>query len=404
MKTNLSTLRLVTLIVRWGLAIASGVYTFVGISPLLEPGASRNFVAALLFAIVITGGIGAFWMWQVTVLPETRDPRRVRLMLIGLVAGMLTIAGISSWPNASALGGAAALDHHLRQHVGAGEDLGNQAYLASRAARSLLYDLRSDAARYANLAERERSQGYFTGYPGAGPVWHVYSQVSARLGNLADTLEESLTDMDGLREEAASIVGEMRAVVDAPGQGQRVRRLTFEAHAAELDAVLIQLVTASPAGTIERTAENLLAELVIPPIAERSALSADQRAAIGGMRDAVQTTARKLVEAAREVAVPEMARPRYVPMHAFQAIAHYAGDFVPTWMGALMIDQLPAVLLIFMVVAERNGRDRGTPPARPPGSKPYDEVMDDWRTVQNDIRNSDKVRTFPNDRERKKIS
>ena len=51
---------------------------------------------------------------------------------------------------------------------------------------------------------------------------------------------------------------------------------------------------------------------------------------------------------------------RYVPLTSAEAVIRYAGDFIPSWAGAISIDLLPAVLVGIMCVvhgAMRRGED-----------------------------------------------
>ena len=58
--------------------------------------------------------------------------------------------------------------------------------------------------------------------------------------------------------------------------------------------------------------------------------------------------------------MPKVAERRYVPLTSAEAVLRYAGDFIPSWAGAISIDLLPAVLVAIMAVvhaAMRRGED-----------------------------------------------
>ena len=51
----------------------------------------------------------------------------------------------------------------------------------------------------------------------------------------------------------------------------------------------------------------------------------------------------------------------YTPISAADAVIRYAGNFVPSWAGAIAIDLLPAVLVFILMVSHgaiRTSRDR----------------------------------------------
>ena len=51
----------------------------------------------------------------------------------------------------------------------------------------------------------------------------------------------------------------------------------------------------------------------------------------------------------------------YTPISTADAVIKYAGNFVPSWAGAIAIDLLPAVLVFILAITQgaiRSGRDR----------------------------------------------
>jgi hypothetical protein len=58
--------------------------------------------------------------------------------------------------------------------------------------------------------------------------------------------------------------------------------------------------------------------------------------------------------------MPAPAETTYTPISTADAVIRYAGDFIPSWAGAIAIDLLPAVLVFIMMVAQaaiRSSRD-----------------------------------------------
>lgn len=82
------------------------------------------------------------------------------------------------------------------------------------------------------------------------------------------------------------------------------------------------------------------------------------------VRESVSQQSRALSDAAAEIiAQPKVAERRYVPLTSAEAVLRYAGDFIPSWAGAISIDLLPAVLVAIMAIvhgAMRRGEDELT--------------------------------------------
>jgi len=69
------------------------------------------------------------------------------------------------------------------------------------------------------------------------------------------------------------------------------------------------------------------------------------------IRASVAAQSQALAEAANEIlAQPKVEERRYVPLTSAEAVLRYAGDFIPSWAGAISIDLLPAVLVGIMAV------------------------------------------------------
>ena len=95
------------------LALASGVYTFLGARNLLNGDPTTVFYAAVIYSVAVSVGIYAFWMFLMRIMPHVRDIHSRGLSFGCMVLGSLMIVAMSAWLNASALAGAAAVQQHL---------------------------------------------------------------------------------------------------------------------------------------------------------------------------------------------------------------------------------------------------------------------------------------------------
>ncbi|MEO0497496.1 MAG: hypothetical protein AAF141_09025, partial [Pseudomonadota bacterium] len=171
------------------LALASGVYTYLGVRSLLDGSATQVFFAAIVYSSAVSVGIYAFWTYLMRFFPLMRDGvRRLALVAI-MMLGSLMIIAMSSWLNAAALAGSAALEQHLAVTL---EDYAadlDQAHARALSSQSLLPDVVRASERFKRLASDEAQDGALTGTAGSGSVVQLLTQMSAQLDELAISIQ-----------------------------------------------------------------------------------------------------------------------------------------------------------------------------------------------------------------------
>ena len=99
------------------LAVASGIYTYLGVSSLLDDNGAMTVFAAIAYSVAVSVGIFVFWSYLMRLFPAVRTAR-ARIGLLGAMGlGSLAIVAMSSWLNAAALAGSAAIEQHLAKTV-----------------------------------------------------------------------------------------------------------------------------------------------------------------------------------------------------------------------------------------------------------------------------------------------
>ena len=89
------------------LAVASGIYTYLGVSSLLDDNGAMTVFAAIAYSVAVSVGIFVFWSYLMRLFPAVRTAR-ARIGLLGAMGlGSLAIVAMSSWLNAAALAGSA---------------------------------------------------------------------------------------------------------------------------------------------------------------------------------------------------------------------------------------------------------------------------------------------------------
>ena len=351
LKDHIASLETMTRFVLATLALASGVYTYLGVRSLLDGSATLVFFAAVIYSVSVSVAMYGFWTYLIRFLPEMRDGGS-RLALVGIMAvGSLMIVAMSSWLNAAALAGSAAVEQHLAITLEEYTADLDQAHGNALGALSLLPDIQRASERFARLAADEQATGALTGTSGSGSVVQLLSQMSAQMKELEATIEASRESVQNGVKEGQAHLATMRGLVSAPGAIAQ-RSDQFAAEAVQLTGVISALEQTSIAPSVMRAAADLSVGF-IAPVADGASidLAGRQDQVMATIRTSVEAQSKALSDAAGEIlAQPKVAERRYVPLTSAEAVLRYASDFIPSWAGAISIDLLPAVLVGIMAV------------------------------------------------------
>jgi hypothetical protein len=272
-------------------------------------------------------------------------------MLCVMAAGAAMIMAMSSWLNAAALAGSAAVEQHLAETV---EDYTadlDRAHQNALAAQSLLPDIQRAGERFSQLAAVERQSGALTGTTGSGSVVQLLSQMSGQMKELENGINASREQVTQLFEQGQKRLETMRSLVSAPGQ-IAPRSDQFSTEAVALTGVITSLAQTSIAPSIRRAADDLSLGF-IAPVADGSDANLVNRQdqVMGTIRTSVTAQSKALAKAADEIlANAPVAARRFVPLSSAEAVLQYAQDFIPAWAGAISIDLLPGVLVFILAI------------------------------------------------------
>jgi len=342
------------------LAIASGIYTYLGVSSLLEDTGATSFFAAVAYSIAVSVGIFVFWSYMLRLLPSMRTAGGFIGLTVSTMVGSLAIIAMSSWLNAAALAGSAAVEQHLDRTVRDYQTALEQAHDIALSAQALEREVRRAREAFDALAEQERS-GELSGTAGEGAVYRVLRQKTEELRSLEEQIAEQKPLIESAFEQGNEILGRMRGLTVAPGPVEQ-RSVAFSEESVRLAGVISNLNQFSVALLVARAAADLPASVVLPELDGRTSNVRDaQSATIGSVLDALDQRSQTLGQAADQVL--EMEPPQetaYNPISSADAVIRYAGSFVPSWAGAIAIDLLPGVLVFVLAVTQaaiRSGRD-----------------------------------------------
>jgi len=266
---------------------------------------------------------------------------------------------MSSWLNASALAGAAAIQQHLAITVqDYTRDL-NTANTNAIAAQGLLPDIQLASSRFSRLADAERA-GSLTGTAGSGTVVQLLTQMAGQLDSLSQQVQDSAKRVSGLYEQRGKSLAKMRELISDRGP-IAARSDAFASESLAVMGVIANLQQTSVAPAVKRAATSLSSGFIAPAAGGRTADLADrQTAVVGKVESSIATQAQSLADAADKIlAMPHVEPARFQTLSPAEAVLRYAGDFIPSWAGAISIDLMPAVLVLILCVVHAAIRREG---------------------------------------------
>ncbi len=339
------------------LAVASGIYTYLGVSSLLDDNGALSFFAAMAYSIAVSVGIFVFWSYMMRLLPAVRSTSSRIGLFASMLLGCAAIVAMSSWLNAAALAGAAAVEQHLATTVQQYQGSLERAHSIAISGQALERDVARVRQSFEDLSEQEAS-GQLSGLAGRGAVFRVLRQKSEELAALEAQIGSQAAAIAQAFAEGNAILSRMRALTVEPGPVEQ-RSVAFSEEAVRLAGVITTLRQLSVAPLVVRSANDLSASVVLPEVAE---IRNEQSTTIESVLTVLAQRAETLRQAAEAViSLPQPADITYTPVSAADAVILYAGNFIPSWAGAVAIDLLPAVLVFIVMVTQaaiRQGRGR----------------------------------------------
>ncbi len=341
------------------LAVASGIYTYLGVSSLLDNTGAFTVFAALAYSVAVSVGIFVFWSYLLRLFPAVRTGKARAGLFAAMGLGSLAIVAMSSWLNAAALAGAAAVEQHLAVTVQDYQTSLERAHENALSAQALERDVARVRQSFEDLSEQEAT-GNLSGLAGRGAVFRVLRQKSEELAALEQQIAAQSAAVETAFRDGNTILSRMRALTVEQGPVE-ARSVEFSEHAVRLAGLISELRQLSVAPLVKRAAEDLAASVVLPELdASTEANRTNQSATIDAVLDVLAQRAQTLATAAQEViALPAPRDVQYTPVSAADAVILYAGNFLPSWAGAIAIDLLPAVLVLILAITQaaiRGGR------------------------------------------------
>ncbi len=334
------------------LAVASGIYTYLGVRAQLDGSGALTFFAAVAYSLAVSVAIFVFWSYMLRLTPAMRTARSRLGMLLTMALGSVAIVAMSSWLNAAALAGSAAVEQHLALTVRDYQTELEQANRVAVAAQGLQLDVTRARQAFEDLSTQEAA-GNLSGTSGRGAVFRVLTSKGDELAALEAQIEAQGPLIEAAFAEGNAILSRMRELTAAAGPVSE-RSVVFAEESVRLAGLIARLRQLSVAPVVDRAAGDLAASVVLPELDGSSdTIRGAQQTTIESVLQLLGQRAESLRDAAQAViALPAAEETTYQPISSADAVLRYAGDFIPSWAGAIAIDLLPAVLVFMMMVAQ----------------------------------------------------
>lgn len=334
------------------LSVASGIYTYLGVRAQLDGSGTLTFFAAVAYSLAVSVAIFVFWSYMIRLTPAMRTARARLGMLLTMALGSFAIVAMSSWLNAAALAGSAAVEQHLALTVRDYQTELEQANRVAVAGQGLQLDVSRARQSFEDLSSQEAA-GNLSGTSGRGAVFRVLTSKGDELAALEAQIEAQGPQIEAAFAEGNAILSRMRELTAAAGPVS-ARSIIFAEESVRLAGLIARLRQLSVAPVVDRAARDLAASVVLPELdGSTDSIRGAQQTTIESVLKLLGQRAQSLQGAAQAVmALPAAEETTYQPISTADAVLRYAGDFIPSWAGAIAIDLLPAVLVFMMMVAQ----------------------------------------------------
>lgn len=211
---------------------------------LLDDGGALSLFAAVAYSVAVSTGIFVFWSYLLRLLPAMRTAATRLWLTLAMVIGSCAIVAMSSWLNAAALAGFAAVEQHLAKTVQDYQASLERAHEVTLRGQALGLDVGRTRQGFEDLSEQEAGGG-LSGLAGRGAVFRVLIQKSDELAALEDLIAAQETPVAAAFAEGNAILSRMRALTSL---------LTVLGQRAEtLQAAALEILTLKPPSDVVYT-------------------------------------------------------------------------------------------------------------------------------------------------------
>ena len=282
------------------LAVASGIYTYLGVRAQLDGSGALTFFAAVAYSLAVSVAIFVFWSYMIRLTPAMRTAKARIGMMLTMGLGSVAIVAMSSWLNAAALAGSAAVEQHLALTVRDYQTELEQANRVAVAGQALQLDVSRARQAFDDLSAQE-ADGNLSGTSGRGAVFRVLTSKGDELAALEAQIEAQGPLIDAAFAEGNAILSRMRELTAAAGPVSE-RSVIFAEESVRLAGLIARLRQLSVAPVVDRAARDLAASVVLPELdGSTDSIRGAQQTTIESVLQLLGQRAESLQAAAQEV-------------------------------------------------------------------------------------------------------
>lgn len=331
------------------IAIATTMFTYNGAS--IDAVTFLEKARATVFAIAGGSVIWLFWEYTIRIVPNLKG-KWSRSGALGVAAAFCAmIFFISSSFNVTAFAGKAALDLHLSRFVGQLEETFADQYRQSLIIEGAASDIRMEAARYGEAAQREIKSGFYSGNPGPGAVVNALVMIQNRLLELEDEANTFLSEVDALNASVQTRLEKIRKIASSDKPlNRRMRVIAKESDALRSD--FAQMDSHNLSESIARTLRALPGEVDMQTsFSANSATARRQKTALDKVRNELSRTSLALDEfMSVSSAEPVVRIAAFEKMTPGRAVQVYWKNFIPFWAGGIALDMAPLAIVLYLMI------------------------------------------------------
>jgi hypothetical protein len=331
----------------WVITITSGITSAIGIYAMIPSERYAIFLASLA-GLAITMLLVAAWSYM---FEHTR--RRDLKLLLALPPILAIVALVSTWSNATALVGPAAVRMHLKEFAAQYQPAINEAQRRGEGNASIVDAINSEAAAFAADVEGEVKEGRLTGSPGRGAVTITLERVADKLASMSEAVTQAAEDNN------TAILAATKAFADLQILAERddTRPGHVKEATEELRSAIIKIDSVSPARTVAAmlpAIDGISGSLLEP---EGAGFAAKQRDAIN---EHIEPRLESMQQALAELADKSVGEtdnlPIYEPITPPEAVLRYGAQFPVQWAIAAALDAAPMVFLFLLILGPYGNR------------------------------------------------
>lgn len=332
----------------WVITITSGVTSAIGIHVMIPSERYAIFLACMA-GLAITMLLTSIW----TYLFNHTGQKDLRLLLAVPVI-IPIIAAISTWSNATALVGPAAMRMHIKSFASEYQESINEAQRRGESNTRIVAAISSEAAAFKADVKGEIEDGRLTGSPGRGTVTITLERIAEKLESM------SVASMKASEENAIYInaASESYTRLLILAERDSTRPSDVKEATERLRSAIIKIDEVSPAKTVTAMMPLIagISDTLLQP--KGDGFKKKQLEAINiHIKPRLESMQENLIALAKDASGETVNMPNYDPITRPEAVLKYGDQFPVQWAIAGALDAAPLLFLLLLLLGPNGNKN-----------------------------------------------